>query len=389
MKKYFIIFLFLSVFLGGCSNNDKINLNFQQINNIFVSDIKQTQDFLNSLWFSWFKNIEIYLDVFWENQDFKLKSELTFSWSVNYTNQNTTSNIYLDSYFWDKSEQQESLFSWKISNIFLENYSYYKVEEPNIQLWKWNFQWDLINIIFKNIKNKRIRFEKENKNNFLTHELYKNIYETLDIVWSSGTFKSIEKMTYEGNLAHKLVISKKWLNELNKNKYYKIKHFEWMFITNSSSEITLKIEEMLVLSKNKEYNIKWFVWQKESEIIIQEKNYPEKIKKINLIFNKKNIEIRFSSLSNLKEMFELYIKLYPQNTKKRNETQINSILKVSPILIYWSNLEKDIQININGQYLFQETENINIEEPESYILWQQILWDNFSLQTIMSSEKYQ
>jgi len=370
--------------LVWCSKNEKINLDFQQTNSLFVKEIKEINNSLNSLWFSWLKNIEIYLDIFWENQDFKLNSALDISWSINYQQKKSLSSLSLDSYFWDKSEQQESLISWKISNISIENDSYFKIKNPNINIWRWNFQWDLINIISDNIKDKWIKVEKQN--NFFVHNTYNNIRNTLNILSSSGTFQKLETLTYENNLAYKVTFSPQSLNTLNQNNHCKIKDFEWLFIINSNSEIILKIQNMLVALKDKEYNIKWFIWPKDSEIKIQEKKQAEKIKKVNFSFNKKNIEVSFSSLLNIKEMFNIYLKLYPKTKNNRQEIQINSIFSVSPILIYWSDLEKNIQIDINGQYLFQEIDKTNIKKPESYVLWQQILWDSFSLQTIMNDK---
>ncbi|HKL44206.1 MAG TPA: hypothetical protein VJ892_02930 [Candidatus Absconditabacterales bacterium] len=384
MKKYFIVFLFLSLFFVGCSKNEKINLDFQQTNSLFVKEIKEINNSLNLLGFSGLKNIEIYLDIFGENQDFKLNSALDISGSINYQQKKSLSSLSLDSYFWDKSEQQESLISGKISNISIENDSYFKIKNPNINIGRGNFQGDLINIISDNIKDKWIKVEKQN--NFFVHNTYNNIRNTLNILSSSGTFQKLETLTYENNLAYKVTFSPQSLNTLNQNNHYKIKDFEGLFIINSNSEIILKIQKMLVSLKDKEYNIKGFIGPKDSEIKIQEKKQAEKIKKVNFSFNKKNIEVSFSSLLNIKEMFNIYLKLYPKTKNNRQEIQINSIFSVSPILIYGSDLEKNIQIDINGQYLFQEIDKTNIKKPESYVLGQQILGDSFSLQTIMNDK---
>ena len=48
-----------------------------------------------------------------------------------------------------------------------------------------------------------------------------------------------------------------------------------------------------------------------------------------------------------------------------------------------SNLENDSEININWSYEKTKTWNIFIKEPESYILLDQILWDDFSLNSLL------
>jgi len=80
----------------------------------------------------------------------------------------------------------------------------------------------------------------------------------------------------------------------------------------------------------------------------------------------------------------LFAKNTRNNKKEKKIIQINGLLSVSPLLIYGSNLEKNIQIDINGQYEFSDIENFNILKPDSYVLIDQILWDKFSLETLQT-----
>ena len=52
-------------------------------------------------------------------------------------------------------------------------------------------------------------------------------------------------------------------------------------------------------------------------------------------------------------------------------------------MIYWSDLEKELEINIKCLYENFSWENFEINEPDSYILLEQILWDEFSIKNFI------
>jgi len=43
------------------------------------------------------------------------------------------------------------------------------------------------------------------------------------------------------------------------------------------------------------------------------------------------------------------------------------------MFVFGTDLEKDIKIDINGEYVFNHTSNVSFRPPDSYVFLQQIL----------------
>lgn len=383
MKKYLIILLFIGTIIAWCATDKGQTMNFKQASSIFSHTIKNIQETTNMLWLDGFKSDNIDLEIFWENLDFKLQTNIISSGNNNYLEHKRDLKTSIDLHFLDKIEQSEYQVSWNISNIIIEDNIYTLLNNSKTNLWTWNYQWDLVTLIADNLKGKRIKTTFPYKWIKTTTQDIKYILERLS-AWE--IFNLVETINYEWKLAYRIELIPSILQDINSNTDMQIISFQWLLIVRSASKVELKIET-LEISNTKNTNwliIKWSVLPQEGVLSFQSHDNLEKIMQISWEKNRKNICLFIDNLLNTQEILWLDLKLYPKSISDQTSIQINGILNISPLMIYWSDLEKDIKIDINGYYDFKDIQNPQIKKPDSYILWEQILWDRFSLETIMS-----
>jgi len=383
MRKYTIILLFVSILLVGCNTKKTQILSFAQTVNVFSDSIKNIQTAIDALWFTWHKSIDLFLETDWENGDFKLRSNLNTQAIVDYQDSKLQSNTSFDAYFWDKWEQKESSISWNISNTLIKNDLYFMTNDIVLDAWTWNYQGDLLHLIVQNIKDKRIKITTQQDK--IISKTYYDIQFVLNTFSSQDAFQLTEQISYDGKVAYKATIKPEILQQINSDTNLQINRFQWMFIIHSTSKIELKLEDVEI-STDQKLLIKGSILPKSWKLRIQQPDVLEKIIEISRESNKRYMSLSIASLLNLKEMIWLDARLYPKKTPHETETQINWMLNISPLIIYGSDLEKNIQIDINGQYIFNDIKQPNITKPDSYVLWEQIIWDEFSLETIMTKQ---
>lgn len=383
MKRYMLALLFVSILLSWCNTDKSQTMSFNQASSIFSNTIKDIQKTTNILWLDWFKSTNMALEVFGENKDFKIKTNLIWSGLVNYLEYKRKLDTNINLYFWDKSEQLEHKISWNISNIIIEDNIYSLLKNSELNLWTWNYQWELMTLIAGNLENKRIKSSFPYESIKSTTQDIKYI---LDKLSDWDIFNIIEEASYEWKLAYRVKLIPNMPQDIASNTDIHITNFQWLLIVRSASKVELKIERLeMSNTKNKtSLIIKWSILPQEGILRFQSQNNLEEITQLSWEKNRKNISISLDSLLNTQEMLWLDLKLYPKWTSYETTIQINWMLNVSPLMIYWSDLEKDIKIDINGQYKFKDIKNPQITKPDSYILWEQILWDEFSLETIIS-----
>jgi hypothetical protein len=309
-----------------------------------------------------------------------LKSNIKTTWNINYLNDNTQLDTKLNLYFWDKSEQEENNISWEISNIIMQDNLYSLLKSSKLNIWTWNYQGELISLITNNLENKRIKTNLPYKS---IKSRVQDIKYIINKLKQSDAFNLIETVSYEWDIAYRVELETNIQQDINMNTQIYIDNFQWLLIVRSASMVEFKIEQ-LNISWAQEIIIKWSISPQEGTLKFQLKNNLESITQVSWEKNRKDVSFSISSLQNTKEMIWLDIKLYPKATSYQTSIQINWMINISPLMIYWSDLEKDIKIDINGLYNFTDIKNPKITKPDSYILWDQILWDQFSLETIIS-----
>jgi len=381
MKKHLIIFLFVSIFLYWCNHTKPVYIDFIEASQLLSKQIQEIGTKIEDNFFSGSKNMSISLQANWENKDFQFQSTFNISWDIFSWVLENEFLINLYTYFWDKKAQKETNISGNIDYKLQQDNIYFNIKDLSVDIWDWNYQWDLVSLIARNLQNKRIFIETKWK----TQHILNDILSVLQILSGTSSFDFLDQVTYESKLSHKVQISPDTLDYINSNIDYKILDFKGLIIVNSKSDVELKIDS-LIIKWPKEITINGLFWDNSGYISIKETNTPEKSYDFSRKISKKQTSFTFSQNQNYQDLIKLNINLYHKFLHDVAKNYIDWDLTISPLIIYWSDLEKEIEIDITGEQSFYKIPNRNILEPDSYIFLNQILWDEFSLQTLLQED---
>lgn len=382
MKKtrlFTIIFLLL---ISGCSKQDeKVFLSFEKTQNIVLENIH----FLlneNSSFFQ-FQNQFTQCNIISDDENMKLDSNITYSGFID-TKNNKILDLYPDIYFFDKKKFAEISTTWLIQNLYHENQYYTKLSGFSINMWKWNYESNLRNIIIDNLSGKWIKYDSVKFENIKNTQ--KNIEFLLNTISASSTFEDIEQVSYEWDIAYKVTIKDDILKYIKEQTDIKISDFEWLFIIRSDDQVDLRINNMQVEYKNelwtKNFDVSWIVWENEWILIFSKDG-----ENIEISFEKhrKYIKLDISKSINFNKIRNFTTNI--SNSKKENSNRLSLKwdIQISPLLIYWTDLEKQLEINIKCLYenFSWENDELIVNKPESFVLLDQILGDEFSIKNFI------
>ena len=382
MKKtrlFTIIFLLL---ISWCSKQDeKVFLSFEKTQNIVLENIH----FLlneNSSFFK-FQNQIAECNIISDDENMKLDSNIIFSGFVD-TQNNKTLDLYPDIYFFDKKKFAEISTTWLIQNLYHENQYYTKLSGFSINMWKWNYESNLRNIIIDNLSGKRIKYDSVKFENIKNTQ--KNIEFLLNTISASSTFENIEQVSYEWDIAYKVTIKDDILKYIKEQTDIGISDFEWLFIIRSDDQVDLRINNMQVIYKNelwtKNFDVSWIVWENEWILIFSKDG-----ENIEISFEKhrKYIKLDISKSINFNKIRNFTTNI--SNSKKENSNRLSLKwdIQISPLAIYWTDLEKELEINIKCLYenFSWENDELIVNKPESFVLLDQILGDEFSIKNFI------
>lgn len=379
MKKYFIIFLFFSVVLSACQRNTYTFMEFEQAKKIFYTQVGDLWTSLEKLGLDWSLNTHTSLNIQWENKDFKLNSNINISGFVDYKNslQDLYSQFYL--YFGDKNLKTQTQISGYLGYKMIDNNQFINLQNLDVNLWSGNFQNNLILLISKQLENKWLFLKQQDKNK---QSLYKDISFLIQSIFSTDFFYSIDTVRYDSLLAYKVYIRPDILEYINQNINFKIKSFDWLLIVQSDSKVALKINNLDIFYDN-EFNIKWDVGGQHGSLNI--KNMQKKDTYLNFCwdFYKNQYSFIIKQILNYQEIIKLTLNFVNKTSNNIVKNHIYGEVKLYPQLIYWTDLEKEIKIDINGEQKIKIQTGYVTQYPSSYVFLNQVLWDEFSLSNIM------
>ena len=378
MKKIIYIYLMFFLVLSWCSIKTEtiFDISFEQAEiivseniNFLVQEIK---------WVTAFQNYWTDCDFSSDNDSIQLESNINFSWFTN--KQWWKTDISVNSYFWDKKWKKELNLSWNIENISINDNYFIEFQNPIIDLWKWNYESNFWLLITKNLSNKWINYNSKKINEL--KKIKKDINFIVNTTSSSSNFQNLWQVTYEWNLAYKFSIKPENLDYINKNSDIKISKIEWLFIIIWKDEVNCKITEMEISYLWKDIKINWDIWNKQLSL-----NFFLDDEKTNISYDlsKRSSMLKLQKSKNFSEIWSINTKFSKSQKASENKIGIKWTMILSPILIYWSDLEKELEINIRCSYENISWENLKItlREPDSYILLDQILWDEFSMKNFI------
>ena len=377
-RSFVIIFLLL---ISWCTtiNNEKIFLSFEDSENIVSENI----NFLlneNKSFFK-FQNYSTQCDINSDDENIKLNAKTSFSWSLD-TEKNEILDVYPNIYFFDKKKFTDISISWLIQNLYHENQYYTKLSGFSIDMWKWNYESNLRFMIINNLSGKWIKYDSMKLDD--TRNTQKDIKFLLNTLSSSSTFENVEQVSYEWDNAYKIKIKKDILNYIKGQTDIEIVDFDWLFIIRSNDQVDLKINNMQIIYKNNSWKkalvINWTIW--EDGWILNFSKDEENIE-ISFEIHRKYTKIIISKSINFNQTRSFSTTISKSQKDNSNKFNIKWDMKISPIVIYWSDLEKELEINIKCLYENFSWEVFDIKEPDSYILLEQILWDEFSIKNFI------
>lgn len=382
MKKtrlFTIIFLLL---VSGCSKQDeKVLLPFEKTQNIVLENI----NFLlneNSSFFQ-FQNQFTQCDITSDDENMKLDSNIIFSGFTDIKN-NKTLYLYPDIYFFDKKKFTEISTTWLIQNLYHENQYYTKLSWFSIDMWRWNYESNLRYMITNNLSGKWIKYDfvrlddVRNKQN--------NIKFLLNTLSSSSTFENVEQVSYEWDIAYKVTIKNDILKYIKEQTDIEITDFEWLFIIRSEEQVDLRINNMQVIYKNelwtKNFDVNGIIWEDEWILIFSKDG-----ENIELSFEKhrKYIKLDISKSINFNKIRSFTTNISDSQKENSNRLSLKWDIQISPLLIYWTDLEKELEINIKCLYenFSWGNDEFIVNQPESFVLLEQILGDEFSIKNFI------
>ena len=372
-----IIFLLL---ISWCSrSNEKIFLTFESCEKIVSDNINSSLNENKSI--SEYQNFYNQCEIKSDDDNIKLNSNIKSSWFLD-KSKNEKIDIYPEIYFFDKKWKNEVSISGSILNFYRENQYFTKFSWFSIDMWKWNYESNLRYIIMENLWDKWIRFDSIKFNN--VREWQKNIKFLLNTMSSSSVFENIWQVTYEWNIAYKISIKQDILSFLKDQTNIDITDFDWLFVIKSNDNVDLKINNMQVIYKNdlwtKNINIKWVIWK--DDWILKFSRDGENIE-ISFEKYRKYTKLNISKSINFDQIWNITTNISQSKKENSNIFNIKWDIQISPMVIYWSDLENELKINIKCLYENFSWEVFEIKEPESYILLDQILWDEFSIKNFI------
>lgn len=380
MKKtrlFTIIFLLL---ISGCSKQDeKVLLPFEQTQNIVLENIHFLLNKNNS--FFQFQNQFAQCDINSDDENMKLDSNIIFSGFID-TQNNKTLDLYPDIYFFDKKKFAEISTTWLIQNLYHENQYYTKLSGFSINMWKWNYESNLRNIIIDNLSGKRIKYDSIKFDNI--KNIQNNIEFLLNTISASSTFENIEQVSYEWDIAYKIKIRDDILKYIKEQTDIEISDFEWLFIIRSSDRVDFRINNMKVIYKNElwtqNFDVNWIIWENEWILIFSKDG-----ENIEISFEKhrKYTKLDISKSINFNKIRNFTTNISNSQKENSNRLSLKWDIQISPLLIYWTDLEKQLEINIKCLYENFSWEILEINEPESFVLLEQILGDEFSIKNFI------
>ncbi len=380
MKKYFLLLVFFSVFLSGCSQSVSDDIDFSQNTKNFQNSIQKLQQNIST--FSWDQKNQLKLTLYWDNNDFKLNFDLAISWFSNIFSWYFDEHSSFDLYFRDKREKNEQSISGQVLYKKTRKNKFLMQKNILFDIWKWNFQWDLLTLISQNLDQKRILLDQKTKDQTI------NIFDIFNTLDTPNVFQAIKYTSYEWYPAHKVSMDNEFKQKFFQDTSIQILDFDWTLVYKWEKQSLLKINSLTLLLNDKNIYLQWEISNNQIAFKYDTLSDFPNLQAFSILFDKKQTHISYHKNQNYQNIFEILLHLQNKKTPDNKTYFIDWELNISPMFVFGTDLEKDIKIDINGEYVFNHTSNVSFRPPDSYVFLQQILWDQFFFQDMINQNIY-
>lgn len=385
--KLAIIIIFFCTLLSGCfiwNEKKGLDISFSDASSLFANSMGNF--YLKNINLLNTKGIDYHLFCYndWWNHNTKLYWSIDLSWYETYTE--LENNFYKESifdiYYQDQNKKNWNSFQWNlIFQKVWEDY-FFKLSNWIIDLGTWNFEWKFVKLLIDSLWEKWIQYTP--KFSWKTNEIYDIYMNILQFLRYWNLFDLVDDVTYEWNTAYQVKTSD--IFSKTSDSFVWTFDVQWDLIVKSKNDIEFKFDDLQIYYNQKIYHIQWNIAGNHGDISIKENINSTKSTDISWQQKKSDLLINITSMDNFQKLWELDLNIWNfwKNVNPVLSYEINWTLKISPILIYWSDLENETKININCSYEKKSLIwDFSVTEPDTFILLDQILWDDFSIKSIL------
>lgn len=301
--------------------------------------------------------------------DVSIKSILSLDWQQNY---NSNTDYYISMF--NRSPKQQIISSWRFFYSNIEYIPYFKLDSFNLDMWTWNIESKFIQELLLSTTNKWIMIDIQNKKNFIQD--YVDVAYLLKDAFSINncqSFYKIKNAVYKSKVAYEIWLNLKNIEScLNKPLLdYTWIVFDWFIAPIGKNEVYLEIKKLQIPHK-KWLIIDWTLDRNTLKININNTT-TKQISKITIKYNTKHDKISLES-----QYYSFLINI----DKISNGLDFDWNIWLSP-----SNLKQPkINFGIKWNLALQNTWYLDIKAPQNYIIMSQLLWDNFSLKSLVGQQ---
>lgn len=341
---------------------------------ISFSDV--TNSFTHSMSDFYLKNIQL-LNTKWSdyhvvcstqgwNPDITIRGSIDLSWQDDDTvsGNNFQRDLLFDFYYKDKNKTDWNNIQWNLLSKKVWEEYFIKLSNGVVNFGTWNFEWKFIKLLIDSLWDKWINYDPKFSKKI--EDIYEEYLEILGLFGHPDLFTTWNQVSYEWNIAFKT------------NK--------WTLILRENNTVELKFEGLEWEYDWEKYYMKWNIsWKSGKILVAKDKNFVDYIE-ISREKKKLNLNRHISNITDFQKNRELDLNIvdFWQNSTWPLKYNIIGTLQISPKLIYWSDLENEIKININCTNEKKSASwDLSLSKPDSFLLLDQILWDSFSLKSIL------
>ncbi len=395
MKKI-IVFITIILFIGLLSwCNKTTNLTYNETYSTFVNNMKWSLFFKNDFSlnnFSWYLNENF--DLIVTSKDSQIDSDMKINYDADvdtsWLNSKWNVNFYIN--IQNNLKNKKSIFSWNSDFVNINNNVYIKLNNLYMDLWTWNIEWKILDLLLTNYKKKRVQLDSYNNAN-TKKDLMKEIKNLNNIKEEIKNLNNIfvQSGNSSVNSSWNQVFFVKLSNE-TKTKIMDILNI-WTWINDIFSNSNISF---VVKSKNDiELNINWIKvknWQisasisKNTVYITKKDNYwnnsmisIERMR--NDIVTNIIIDMKKWIKTNLINKIKIY---YVMKNIKYNDNIFSSDFNWK-IDIYNTETPSPLSKLFNWKFNISKIKELKITQPKSYVLMSQILWDPYLLQSSLDN----
>lgn len=381
----FVSLFSISLVLSACGAPEPVDLSYNQAIEIYKDNMSRfslEQDFAKEGEF-----------LEWVDLDVELNSEVAVgSLSVRYDNHENLEN----------SQSQKTIdVQWNLEDyivnssydldffgrlIAIADNQYFNISRASIDMWDGSFEGMFLNSIFEGLVWNWIKLDD------IWGQVYNDyndlwFQEASDILLLSGDLFDYESTEYNGMSAYKLTANEDVLSSLIESVgdygdlLYGVDTMDFYLVMESEKNIYLLIKKNETNDDFDDTNFEIKIWNNTVDVKLfdkTEETWNFVIKAMGWYFDIEMTE----NTSNLNVLWTVSI----ENREWARVADFRATVMFDSGNLLNTNFDTNMKMNISGIYSLEAWTGLNIEEPESYINFEDLMSDSFGMPYLMDQE---